>query len=61
MAQGAAAALRWSAARREAIAAELVGRYRPSCNEQRFGTVVREEWVGRGYGSGSISTPSAPE
>ena len=46
---------------REAIAAELVSQYHPSCNEERFELAVRAEWVGRGYGNGSISTPSVPE
>jgi hypothetical protein len=46
---------------REAIAAELLSQYHPSCNEERFGPAVRAEWVGRGYGNGSISTPSTTE
>ncbi len=31
---------------REAIAAELMSQYRPSCNEERFGAAWREEWIG---------------
>jgi len=46
---------------REAITAELLSQYHPSCNEERFGPKVRAEWVGRGYGNGSISTPSTTE
>jgi len=45
-------------AHRQAIAAELVSQYRPSCNAERFDPAVRAEWVGRGSGTGSISTPS---
>jgi hypothetical protein len=32
-------------AHREAIAAELVSMYRPSCNEQQYDTAVRDEWI----------------
>jgi hypothetical protein len=46
---------------REAIAAELMSRYRPSCNEERFDPAVRAEWVGHSYGNGSISTTPTPE